>query len=323
MRRRDFITLLGGAAAGWPLSARGQQSTLPMVGILSSRSAEADADALAILRHGLSETGYVDGRSVAFEYRGADGQFARLPELAADLVRRQVTVIVTMGGPSPAVAVKAATSQIPIVAAGGDLVRAGLVANLNRPGGNVTGIFNFGEELNSKRLELLHELIPAASVIAVLIGNGSFDQLKDLEAAARTLRLQLHPLHASNDHEIEEAFASLIQIPAGALLVAVDPFFLARANQLTALAARHAVPTLYFRREFVAAGGLMSYGASYSDGYRQAGVYIGRILKGERPADLPVQQPTKFELVINLKAARTLGLAVPSTLQSIADEVIE
>ena len=324
MKRRDPISLIAGAAA-WPLAARAQQP-MPVIGYLSPGSPESDAFRLTAFRQGLNETGYVEGQSVAIEYRGAQGENDRLPALAADLVRRQVTVIAA-GGPNPAVAAKAATSTIPIVfVVGIDPVQSGLVASLNRPGGNVTGVVILSEELAAKRLDLLHELVPKAAVVAVLVNPTnpvSDPQTRNLQDAARSLGLQLHVLRASTASEIDAAFASLVELRAGALVFGGGPFFTNQRVQIVGLAARHSVPAIYGVRLFPAAGGLMSYGADLADSFRQAGVYAGKILKGAKPADLPVEQAVKLELVINLKTARTLGLTVPLTLLGRADEVIE
>jgi putative tryptophan/tyrosine transport system substrate-binding protein len=325
VKRRTFIAVMGGGAV-WPLVARTQQPAMPVIGFLDGRSADHSAHLAAAFRRGLDEAGYVEGRNVAIDYRWAQGRYDRLPALAADLVRRRVTVIATSGNAS-ARAAKAATATIPIVfATGADPVEAGLVASLNRPGSNVTGVTSLGVELGPKRLELLHELLPAATVIAFLVNptnRTSEIQVRDMEAAARALGPKLHILHASTEHEIDAAFATLTQVRASALAVAPEAFFNSQSERLAALTVRHAVPAIYSYREFVAAGGLMSYGGSDTDSYRQVGVFIGRILKGEKPADLPVQQSTKAELFINLRTAKALGVTVPLSLLGRADEVIE
>jgi putative ABC transport system substrate-binding protein len=317
---------MGGAAA-WPVTARAQQPAMPVIGWLDSGWADLQAGLVRAFRQGLGETGYVEGRNVAIEYRWAEGQYDRLPALAADLVRRHVTVIATSGGTPPALAAKAATTTIPIVfRLGTDPVQAGLVASLNRPGSNLTGASVLNVAVVPKRMELLHELVPTATVMAVLINSTNSNaetQLKDAQAAARTLGLQLHVLYASTEREFDAVFAALIQQRAGGLVIAADPFFSGRLEQLAALTLRHVVPAIHQLREFPAAGGLMSYGAPTIDSSRLAGAYAGRILKGEKPADLPVIQPTKFELVINLKTAKALGLTVPASMQQLADEVIE
>jgi putative tryptophan/tyrosine transport system substrate-binding protein len=325
MKRREFLTLLGGAAAAWPGAARAQQPVLPAIGFLNAGSAWEFAYMVAAFRQGLSETGFVEGRNVLVEYRWAEGHYERLPVMAADLVRRQVKVIAANG---PGVqAAKAATTTIPIVFRTSiDPVAAGLVASLNRPGGNITGVASLGVEVGPKRLELMRELVPAASTMAVLINPTSPNAetiSKDLQAAASILAVQVHVLHASTEHEIEVAFASAAQLRAGGLVIGNDPLFTSRIEPLAELALRHAVPTIYQFREFVAAGGLMSYGGSVTDEYRLFGIYTGRMLKGEKPADLPVQQSTKIELIINMKTAKALGLTFPLTLLGRADEVIE
>jgi putative ABC transport system substrate-binding protein len=326
MRRRAFIALLAGAAIVWPLAGHAQQPSTPVIGFLTTRAPGEDAHLLAAFRQGLKEAGYVEGRNVAIEFRFAENQYDRLPALAADRVGRRVAVIVTMGAPA-APAAKAATTTIPIVfGIGDDPVRLGLVASLNRTGGNVTGQTGLLAEVGPKRLELLRELLPAAARIAVLInpaGPNAEPQTRDLQAAARTLGLQIDVLHAGSERDFEPAFAALRELRAGGLVIGNDPFFNSRSGQLAALALRHAVPTIYQFRQFAAAGGLMSYGANPVDGYRQVGLYTGRILAGEKPADLPVQQATKVELIINLATAKALGLTVPLALIGRADEVIE
>ena len=325
MRRREFITLLGSAGA-WPLRARAQQPAMPVIGVLVSRGAGDDPHLLTAFRQGLNDVGYVEGQNATTEYRFAEGQYDRLPALAADLVRRQVSVIAALGTPA-APAAKAATTSIPIVfTVGVDPVEVGLVAALSRPGGNLTGVTGLGVELGPKRLELLHELIPRATVIAALLNpstTAAETQSRDLQASARTLGLDLHVLNAGGERDFDAVFANLMQLRAGGLVISNDPFFISRSEQLAALALRHAVPTIYQFRAFAAAGGLMSYGSNLTDLYRLAGVYTGRVLKGEKPADLPVQQSTKVELIINLKTARALGLTVPISLLGRADEVIE
>jgi putative ABC transport system substrate-binding protein len=326
IRRREFITLLGGAAAAWPLSARAQQSALPVIGFLNGGSPDGYFGSLvAPFRQGLKETGYVEGQNVAIEFRWAEGQYDRVPAMAAELVRRQVTVIVAN---SPGnLAAKAATTTIPIVfTIASDPVQIGLVASLSRPGGNVTGATQMGVEIVPKQLEFAHEMVPTATVIAVLVNptNPNAETLlRDLQVAAGVLGVQLQVLHASAERDFDAAFATLVQLRAGALVIGIDPFLGSRSEQLAALALRHAVPTISFNREFVAAGGLVSYGGSNPEIYRIAGVYAGRILKGEKPADLPVQQVTKIELIVNLKTVKALGITVPLALLTRADEVIE
>jgi putative tryptophan/tyrosine transport system substrate-binding protein len=324
MRRREFITLLGGAAA-WPLAARAQQTAMPVVGFLSIPSA-VGAAFLASFRKGLSEAGFVEGRNVAIEYSFAGGDVSRLPALAAELVSRRVTVLFVVSS-AAALAAKAATSTIPIVfAAGVDPVKSGLVASLNRPGGNTTGVSFLASELEPKRLGLLHELVPKVDLIAVLLNpNGlAFEnQSREIDAAARALGLKLHIERASNERNIDAAFAAFAQKRAGALLVGGDPYYESRRDLVVALALQYRLPSIYWLRELAEAGGLMSYGTSLTDSFRQGGDYVGRILKGEKPADLPVVQSTKFELVINLKTAKTLNLTFPPGLLAIADDVIE
>jgi putative tryptophan/tyrosine transport system substrate-binding protein len=327
MRRREFIRLLGGAAATWPMAARAQRPAMPVIGLLGAGSQESDAFRVTAFRQGLYEVGYAEGQNVMIEYRWAEGQYDRFPTLVADLVRRQPAVLVT--GSTPAArAAKAATTTIPIVfSIASDPVQLGLVASLNRPGGNLTGVTYLGVEVGSKRLELLHELVPAAKIMALLINPTSPSlaepESRDAQTAARALGLQLHLLHASTERDLDAVFATLLQLRADALVIGNDAFFVSRSKQLAALAIRHAVPAISAYREFAEAGGLMSYGGSLAAAFRLQGIYTGRILKGEKPGDLPVQQATKVELVINLKTAKALGLTVPLTLQVAADEVIE
>jgi putative tryptophan/tyrosine transport system substrate-binding protein len=325
MKRREFITLLSGAAT-WPLAA-GAQQQLPVIGILSSRSRATDALLIAVIRQGLNDTGFVEGRNVSIEYRWADGNYNRLAALAADLVGRKVAVIVTIGGDVAALAAKAATATLPVVfTVATDPVRSGLVSSLHRPGGNLTGHSAFLTEMEPKRLGLLRELRPDATSIGVLVNpNVAYidAQLNDIRSSAASIGREIVILNAGTTAEIDAAFATLRQMRADVLSVAADPFFFDRASQIVVLAARHAVPALYFRREFAAVGGLMSYGSNAAEGYRVLGVYAGRILKGEKPGDLPIQLPTKFELVINLSTARALALDLAPTLLARADEVIE
>ena len=319
--------VLGGAAVAWPLAARAQQKAIPVIGYLGSESPGPFAPFVDAFRHGLSETGYIEGQNLAIEYRWAEGRYDRLPAFAADLVDRKVEVIVAGGGVPSALAAKSATLTIPIVFhSGDDPVAAGVVASFARPGGNLTGVSMLNVELTAKRLELLAELVPQARVIALLANlnsPGTERIIRDVQEAARAKRVQLHILTASTESEIDGAFASLVQLHAGALLVGADGFLSGRREQLVALASRHAVPAIYQYREFADSGGLITYGINITSVYRQDGIYAGRILKGAKPADLPVQQPTKFELVINLKTAKALGLTVPQALLARADEVIE
>jgi putative ABC transport system substrate-binding protein len=325
MRRRDFITLLGGAGVGWPLTARAQQAGLPVIGFLHSGSPQPYAPQVNAFRQGLREAGYVEGKNVAIEYRWAENQYDRLPALAADLVRRQVAVI--FANNPAALPAKAATTTIPIVfTVGLDPIAVGLVASLNRPGGNLTGIASQNVAIGPKPLELLHEVVPRATVIALLVNptNPNAQTLsRDVQAAARALGLEPHVLHASAERDFETAMAAVAQARAGGLVIAPDSFFSYGSEQLAALTLRHAVPTITPYRQFAAAGGLMSYGSNLTDNIRLAGVYTGRILKGEKPADLPVQQSSKIELIINLKTAKALGLTFPLALLTRADEVIE
>jgi putative ABC transport system substrate-binding protein len=326
MKRRAFVTLLGGAAA-WPLVARAQQPAMPVVGCLGSGSAEPFANRVRALHEALRKVGYVEGQNVAFEYRWADGQYDRLPALAADLVRRQVAVIASIGGTPAALAAKAATTTIPIVfQLGIDPVAVGLVTSLSRPGANLTGVTSLGAELAPKQLEVLHELIPAATSLALLVNPATpvaATVARSVQVAASTLGMELHVLHASADRDFDAMFTTLARLGAGGLVISTDSFFNSRGEQLGILSAHHRVPAIAQYREFVAAGGLACYGGSITDLWRLAGAYVGRVLKGERPADLPVQQSTIAELIINLKAARALGMSVPLTLLGRADEVIE
>jgi putative ABC transport system substrate-binding protein len=325
MRRREFITLVGGAAAAWPVAARAQQAAMPVVGFLDGQS--FDLHLMTAFRQALKDAGYIEGRNVAIYFRSADGQTDRLVTLAGDIIGRRVAVIITTGGGAAALAAYAATTTIPIVFVNGvDPVASGLVMSLNRPGSNATGVHIFQQVLEGKRLGLLRALVPAAALIAVLLNptNANFQtQLRGVQDAARDLGQQVSIVSASTEQEIDRAFASVAQSGARALLIGSDPFFSSERDQVVALAARHAIPAIYEGREFATAGGLASYGTSLADAYRQAALYAGRILKGEKPADLPIVQPTKFEFVINLKTAKALGLDVPSGLSASADEIIE
>jgi putative tryptophan/tyrosine transport system substrate-binding protein len=328
LKRRQFITLLGGAVATWPLTARAQQQGMPVIGWLNPRSPQSDAHLVSAFRRGLSEVGYVEGQNVLIEFRWAEDQIDRLPSLVADLVRRQVSVIAAVGSPICALAAKSATKTIPIVfEIGLDPMQVGLVASLNRPGGNITGVTNFSTELGTKRLGLLRELVPRATRVGVLVNPSEAAAteatMRDVGAAARALEMQLQILNASNVSEIDAAFATLASERLDALFVASAFFMVDRRVQLTQLAARYGVPTIYQYRDFAEVGGLISYGTNLGDAYRQAGIYAGRVLKGEKPADMPVLLPTRFELVINASTARMLGLTVPDKLLAIADEVIE
>ena len=329
MRRRDFIKGIAGSATAWPLAARAQQrSAMPVVGLLHPGRPDSYAQPLAAFQKGLNELGFVDGQNLAIEYRWAGTEYERFPSLAADLVRRQVNVVAVLGSTPGTLAAKAATTTIPIVfGIGGDPVALGLVASFRRPGGNMTGVTLLNVAALPKRLGLLHELVPAAAAIALLVNPSNPLQTdaetRELQAAARALGLELHVLNASSDGEFEAVFRTLLERGAKALVVQSDPLFTTHRDRLVALAARYAVPAIYGRREIAEAGGLMSYANDFADSYHQAGIYCGRILKGEKPADLPVVQPTKFEFVINLKTARTLGLTVPPGVLAIADEVIE
>jgi putative ABC transport system substrate-binding protein len=326
MKRREFISLLGGAAATWPLSARAQQPAMPVIGFLNSGSPGVFGHFVSAFRQGLGEAGYVEHRNVGIEYRWAEGQMDRLPVLASELVGAQVAVICA-GSPPAALAAKAATTTIPVVfTSGEDPIKLGLVTSYNRPGGNVTGVALLVDVLGAKRLGLLREIVPAATLIAVLLDPTwpTFDtQLNDVQEAARTVGQQIHVLRANTEREIDAAFETAKEIRASAMMIGASTFFTVRRDQIGGLAARDALPTIYFQREFVAVGGLMSYATNLADAYRQAGLYSGKILGGARPADLPVAQSGKFELLINLKTAKSLGLTIPGDVLSIADEVIE
>jgi putative tryptophan/tyrosine transport system substrate-binding protein len=327
MKRREFITLLGGTVAAWPLAAHAQQPSMPVIGILGATTAQGYAAQVSAFLQGLKEVGF-EGRDVVIEYRWAEDQYDRLPALAADLVRRRVAVIATIGGNAASLAAKAATETIPVVFHGSlDPVKAGFVASLNRPGGNLTGVVTLNVDTGQKRLELIHEVVPAVTTMGLLVNPTNKVtaeiQSKDLQAGARTLGLQLRVLHASTEGDFDAAFAALTQMRAGGLVIGTDGFFVSHSVQLAALTLRHAMPAIFQYRAFADAGGLMSYGGSVTDSYRLAGVFTGRILKGEQPADLPVQQSTKVELIINLKTAKALALTVPMSLLGRADEVIE
>jgi putative ABC transport system substrate-binding protein len=326
MRRRDFIKAIAGAVTARPFAARAQQVTTPLIGFLSSRSPSESEALVTAFRQGLAETGYVEGQNVHLAFRWAEGRYDRLPELAAELAKAQVAVIASVGGSVSALAAKSATRTIPIVAVTSDPIKAGLVASFNRPGGNITVVSPSSTLLSAKRLGLLRELVPTATLIGVLLNPklpDSTTQLEDIEEASRTLGEQIRIANASSEQDIDAAFASLSQQGVGALVSGVDPFFDTRRDQIIALAAHYAVPTIYAQRVYALAGGLISYAPSFAEAYRQAGIYTGRVLKGEKPADLPVMQATKFELVINLKTAKALGLKVPVSMQVLADDVIE
>ncbi|HLQ92723.1 MAG TPA: ABC transporter substrate-binding protein [Xanthobacteraceae bacterium] len=329
MKRREFITGLGMATlSSWPRAARAQQPAMPVIGYLQTGTPDSSTHQLSAFRQGLSDAGYAEGRNVMIEYRFAQGQYDRLPAMAAEFARRRVTVIVAVGGARPAFAAKAATSTIPIVFAMGDTdpVQAGLVTSLSRPGGNLTGVAAMLGALTAKRVGLLRELIPKESAVAMLANPDTVSvaaQIEEAQKAARTIGIALHVVNASNEGDFETAFAVMAQRKVGALLVSADAFYGSRRPQIIALADRHAIPANYYRREFVEEGGLMSYAAPLADMYRQAGLYAGRVLGGAKPADLPVVQPTKFELVVNLKTAKLLGLEIPTMLRVLADEVIE
>jgi putative ABC transport system substrate-binding protein len=326
MKRREFITLLGGAAA-WPLAARAQQAAVPVIGFMSARSPEDSVHLLEAFRRGLKEGGFVEGENVAIEFRWARGNYSRLPLLAADLVSRQVAAIVAAGGEPSGLAAKSATAAIPIVFAnGGDPLTSGLVISLNRPGGNMTGMTFYTVALAGKRLELIRALVPTAGAMGFFVNRNNpaeEPEIRDAEAAARAHGVRLHVLNITSERDIDAAFTSLLERRAGALLVGSDPVFFGFSDKLVELTARHALPAVYYAREFAEAGGLMSYGSRQNDTYRQAGIYVAKILQGAKPADLPVMQPTKFEFVINLKSAKALGLQIPDKLLALADEVIE
>jgi putative ABC transport system substrate-binding protein len=327
LKRRELLKLVGGAAATWPLAARAQQPAMPVIGFLSSRSPGESAGVIAAFRRGLDETGFIEGRNLAIAFRWAEGRYDRLPALAAELIELRVAALLAAGGPPAALAAKAATATIPIIfSAANDPIALGLVASLNRPGGNVTGMAMFTSGLGAKNVGLLRELMPAAAAIAYLVNSSNPSAeiyAQEAVAAARALGVAVPVLNASTDHELDEAFASLARLGAGGLVVPGEPFFDSQRDRIVALAGRYAVAAIYNFREYVMAGGLMSYGTSLPDSYRRAGIYVGRVLKGEKPSDLPVMQPTKFELVLNLRTAKALGLEVPAKLLALADEVIE
>jgi len=327
MKRREFITLLGGAAAAWPIAARAQQPAMPVIGWLSSRSPGESKHLVDAFRSGLQTLGYVEGKNVAIHFRWAEGQYDRLPAMAAELVREKVAVLATLGGEPSALAAKAATSTIPIVFnVGGDPVKAGLVASLNRPGGNATGVSLLTFAPEAKRLGLLHEVVPNTEVIGALINpnyQGAEDQWREVQDAARAIDRRVERALAASEQELEPAFEALVQKQVAALLVTADPFFNTRRDRIVALAAQFKLPTMYQFRDYAVAGGLMSYGISISDGYHQVGVYTGQVLKGAKPADLPIQQSIRFEFVINTKTAKALGLSIPDKLLALADEVVE
>jgi putative tryptophan/tyrosine transport system substrate-binding protein len=327
MKRREFISLLGGAAAGWPLAARAQQPATPAIGFLHSGTVAPFQTQLAAFQQGLKEGGYIVGQNVAIEYRWAEGNIDLLPELAADLVRRKVNVIAAMGGPSSNMAAKNATTTIPVVfSTGADPVKMGLVTNVRQPGGNVTGITFFSEELGAKALSLLRELVPGAKTVGLMVNPGNPETPRrstEAVAAARTLGLTMEVAYAATPPDIDKAFDALSERRVGALLLGADAFYGGRIQQIVSLAARHKLPAMYYRREFAEAGGLASYGASVTDAYRQAGVYVARVLKGDKPGELPVMQAAKFEFVLNLKTARALGIDVPMAFSAAADEIIE
>jgi ABC-type uncharacterized transport system substrate-binding protein len=327
VKRRAFISLLGGAAVGWPLAARAQQAAMPVIGFLDTGSAETAREYVTAFQRGLAESGFMEGRNVGFDFLGAEGRYDRLPSLAAELVRRQVTLIAALGGTPAPMAAKAATATIPIVfRAGADPVAIGLVASLNRPGGNLTGVTSLNVELEPKRLELLRDVVPTANIIALLVNPSSptvASITKSLQAAADGRGVQLVVEHAASERDIDAAFANIAKLKAGGLIITPDPFFDTRKQQLVLLAARYGIPAISYSRIITALGGLMSYGDNSGEAYRLLGVYAGRILRGEKPADLPVQQMTKLDLAINLNTARALGIEIPPTLLALADEVIE